>query len=123
MKNIAIGADGDLLKQAGNFPKVIDSEAFAQNINSYLQTNKTEIYLDDEQGIAWVQIMVKKNIDLDFKIAILKQAILNRPFVETITKFETEYIGESHERKLIVTTEIKAGSDLFPATFVFPQES
>ena len=44
MKNLKIDpTTGDLFKEKKNMQKVTSLEAIAQNVNSYLQTNKTEI--------------------------------------------------------------------------------
>ena len=115
MKNLKIDpTTGDLFKEKKNMQKVTSLEAIAQNVNSYLQTNKTEIFIDRDLGIPWTQIMVKKNIDLSFKISIIKEAILSRPFINSIISFSAEYVGSNYERKLIITASLKADQGVVP---------
>lgn len=129
MRNLKVDqTTGDLFKRGNNFARVIDVaptnlEALAQNINVFLKTNETEIFIDPTIGIPWLYLMTNKSFDIDFKNAIIREAVLSRPFVQSITSYTSQYIGEGYLRRLVVTMEIKAAAGIFKAGTEFPQEA
>jgi hypothetical protein len=120
MRNFKVDpVTGDLAKAGGNFVVVEDVApanlaAMAQMINTGLQTNTGEIYQDPDLGLPITDILVRKDIDLDFKNSIIKEYVRSFAFVKDITKYETSYIGEDHERELVIDMEIRSDQGVFP---------
>jgi hypothetical protein len=114
MRNLAIDpTTGDLLKRAGNMQKVTGLDALAQNLNSFLQTQQGEVFIDPDLGIDWVHTMADKSIDVDIKNTIIKNAILSRPFVTGIIKYESEYVNTGGERQLQITVLVQSSQGVF----------
>jgi hypothetical protein len=96
--------DGTLQVEGGDLALVTEQNAIGQDIKSAYQTWKGEYFLDKTVGIDYIKEFLIKNYRPGLIEARLKNLILSRPGVISITYFDTDI--DKATRKLTVTATV-----------------
>lgn len=72
-------ADGDLAVENGDFQTVADAAAVPQGIGIRCRSVLKEIWLDEEQGVPWTEVVLVKNPDPLVVREVFREAIMDTP--------------------------------------------
>lgn len=99
------GNNNDLILTVGDLTLVTESDQINQAISQALGMFYGEWFLDNRQGIPYIQQIFVKNPNLDIIQALLLNAIQNVPGVVQITSFAFTY--NNANRNLGVTLSVQ----------------
>ena len=91
-KTLSQDENGDLfLDERGNLAVATEGEGVRQQVTSAVRLWQGEWFLDETQGVPYLQELLKKGTGEGRAAAILNTEILNQPFVTRLSAVSTSY--------------------------------
>jgi len=110
---------GDLAVVNGDFALVAGADAVPQGIDCRVKAFLGEIYLDETQGVAWVEDILVKNPDPIVVREAIRDAILDTPDVTDVISQDFTLVGRDattdYSVATVYSTETLTGSTKVPA--------
>ena len=90
MSDITLDTDGDILVTGSDLTLTTGADAIKQHLSQRLKTFYGEWFLNAEQGVPYLQQVLKKNPDMTVLDSIFKREILNTPGILQLTEFSLD---------------------------------
>lgn len=96
----ALNKDNDIFVSGGAFATVSEGSQTVQHVRTRLRFFEGEWFLDLNEGLPYFQRILKKPFDMADVESLLKSEILGTQDVESLTRFESSFNGNT--RKLTI---------------------
>jgi hypothetical protein len=114
MRDLLIGADGDLVVTNSKLQTVDGGPAIAQAIRQRLQFFRGEWFLDLDAGVPYFQEVLGTKLAPAVLQAVFRTAIAETPGVSSVTRLALTYDGAG--RKLAVDIGVETDAGLLEVT-------
>jgi hypothetical protein len=103
---------GDLVFENGDLVLATGADAIAQHLKIRLRMFEGEWFLDPRQGLPYFRQILQKTPDVSSIGGIFRQAILETPGVESITRLDVELNRQTRALSINFTAKVDAGEEL-----------
>ena len=90
MSDITLDINWDILVTGSDLTLTTGVDAIKQHLSQRLKTFYGEWFLNAEQGVPYLQQVLKKNPDMTILDSIFKREILNTPDILQLTEFSLD---------------------------------